>query len=101
MTARPKVNAKSQLCLYLSEDGLTVYGNKESMRSLARQLNWIANAPPEDSYECHVRLTFETGKPGIRMLGEQLAWVNYAETGVKFFKPAPAALPSDAGSAEF
>jgi len=56
---QPRLIAGSRLCLALTAEGLTVYGNPEALKSLAKWLEWIAHANPEEHYECHVGLFLE------------------------------------------
>jgi hypothetical protein len=44
----------TRICIAVTRDGVTVYGNQNAMKSLARQLDWIAEADPKEHCECHV-----------------------------------------------
>jgi len=38
----------------VGKDGVTLYGNKATFRSLAKWMTWIAASKPSEHYECHV-----------------------------------------------
>ena len=65
---RPERTDGSRNAILADDRGVTVYANKAGLTSLARQLLWIADARPEDCYECHVRMhlgdTFGAGNIG-------------------------------------
>jgi hypothetical protein len=50
----PKNEKHLQLCLVVSEEGVTAYGNAAAMRTLSRWLAWLGDSQPSDHYECHV-----------------------------------------------
>ncbi|THI90526.1 MAG: hypothetical protein CAF41_003950 [Nitrospira sp. CG24A] len=52
--AYPREIAGAQICIRVSTDGMTVYGNRKAFKSLAQWMTWIANAPAEEHYECHL-----------------------------------------------
>jgi hypothetical protein len=52
--AYPREIAGTQVCIRVSADGVTVYGNRKAFKSLALWMTWIANAPEEEHYECHL-----------------------------------------------
>jgi hypothetical protein len=56
---RPIPSSEVRLCLKLSIDGLTAYGNKEAIIALRDQMNWLLESDPSEHFECHVMLTME------------------------------------------
>jgi hypothetical protein len=50
--AYPREIAGTQVCIRVSADGVTVYGNRKAFKSLAQWMTWIANASEEEHYEC-------------------------------------------------
>jgi hypothetical protein len=52
--AYPNEIAGTQICIRVSTDGVTVYGNRKAFQSLARWMTWMANAPEQEHYECHL-----------------------------------------------
>jgi hypothetical protein len=65
---RPPIRSGSQLALWVDQNGLTVYGNKAGLISLAERLLRIAEANPDERFECHTRSElgdiFEHDRPG-------------------------------------
>ena len=53
------VRSGSKLALRVDDNGLTVYANNAGLVSLAERLLRIAQANPDECYECHVRMAFE------------------------------------------
>jgi hypothetical protein len=64
----PPVQPGSRLALQVDENGLTVYANKAGLISLAERLLRIAQASPDECFECHTRMeladTFGHGDRG-------------------------------------
>ena len=52
----PPVRPGSRLALQVDVNGLTVYGNKAGLISLAERLLRIAQASPDECFECHTRM---------------------------------------------
>lgn len=42
------------MCLAVTRQGVTLYGNKSAFKSLARWLSWVAGSDASEHYECHV-----------------------------------------------
>ena len=59
MNTRPKRIPGSRLCLALTSDGLTAYGNKEAFASLRDTLSWLERSNEEENFECHVTMSLE------------------------------------------
>ena len=66
----PTKKKGSKLCITVTKDGVTVYGNKIGFESLSEWLSWIAKADESDHFECHVKMSlmdddciFEGKKP--------------------------------------
>jgi hypothetical protein len=51
---QPKKVKGTELCITVTGEGVTVYGNKQMFRSLAEWFSWIAGSKPSEHYECHV-----------------------------------------------
>ena len=58
MTEKPKpaMQAGSRLALQVDQRGLWVYANKAGLVSLTEHLLRLANADPEECFECHTRM---------------------------------------------
>jgi hypothetical protein len=52
--AYPKRQRGVRACVAVGKDGVTLYGNKATFRSLAKWMTWIAESKPSEHYECHV-----------------------------------------------
>ena len=52
--AYPKRQRGVRACVAVGKDGVTLYGNKATFRSLANWMTWIAESKPSEHYECHV-----------------------------------------------
>jgi hypothetical protein len=52
-TARPEKKDGSKLCLAITREGVTAYGNRAAFESLAEWLKWIASSVPSERFECH------------------------------------------------
>jgi hypothetical protein len=50
----PKKIPGVQFCIRVSEDGVTVYGNKKAFQAFTRWMAWIAKSPEHEHYECHL-----------------------------------------------
>jgi hypothetical protein len=51
--ARPEKKDGSKLCLAITREGVTAYGNRAAFESLAEWLKWIASSSPSEHFECH------------------------------------------------
>ena len=52
--AYPKRQRGVRACVAVGGEGVTLYGNKATFRSLAKWMTWIAASKPSEHYECHV-----------------------------------------------
>jgi hypothetical protein len=52
--AYPKRVRGTEICITVSRDGTTIYGNKAAFRELSRWMNWIAESDSAEHYECHL-----------------------------------------------
>jgi len=52
--AYPKKQRGVRACVAVGQDGVTLYGNKATFRSLAKWMTWIAASRSSEHYECHV-----------------------------------------------
>ena len=59
MKEQPKKVVGVRLCMALTADGLTAYGNKEAFAALAEWMSWLANSNERDHFECHVTMSLE------------------------------------------
>ena len=75
MTMDTKTLKGSRVCFALTPDGLTAYGNKAALRSLAHWLEWLADSNPEDHYECHTSLSLETEEVLLNGAKPKNVWV--------------------------
>lgn len=48
-----------RLCITIKPDGVTVYGNKQSLKLLAQHIENIAAADESQHYECHTLMALE------------------------------------------
>jgi hypothetical protein len=67
---KPNVQKGARICMAVTQDGVTVYGNKIGLESLSEWLAWIAKNNPSENYECHTKMylmdddcVFEGKKP--------------------------------------
>ena len=62
--AYPTNDRHRQLCVVVTGNGVTIYGNPAGMRTISRWLAWIAKSRPSEHFECHVgwHLTSHFGK---------------------------------------
>ena len=62
------VQSGSKIVMWVDGRGLTLYSNKSALLSLAQRLQRIAEANPDDCFECHVRMElgdeFNLGRSG-------------------------------------
>jgi hypothetical protein len=56
----PAPDGTARLCLSLTAEGLTAYGNRAALTSLRDQLTWMIASDPAEHFECHVLMTLET-----------------------------------------
>jgi hypothetical protein len=50
----PKNDPRTEVCVVVSRDGVTIYGNAAAFRTLAKWMLWIAKADESEHYECHL-----------------------------------------------
>jgi hypothetical protein len=72
---QPKKLPGSKLCLAITKDGLTAYGNPEAFRSLAKWLEWIAASNPAEHFECHVGMDLESDESKFQNKTPKNVWV--------------------------
>jgi hypothetical protein len=89
----PPVRSGSKLALRVDQNGCTVYANKAGLISLAERLLRIAQANPDECFECHTRSElgglFEQGERGDASL------IVDKEIG-DYFSRLPPDAPADA-----
>ncbi len=51
---QPGKRRGTRVCLAVTKDGVTLYGNKAAFKTLADWMQWIADSDPAEHYECHV-----------------------------------------------
>jgi hypothetical protein len=56
----PAPDGAARLCLSLTAEGLTAYGNQAALTSLRDQLTWMIASDPAEHFECHVLMTLES-----------------------------------------
>lgn len=54
--SRPDPTPGHRIGVLISSDEVKVYANRAGLLTLARQLVWIANSPPDENYELHTAL---------------------------------------------
>jgi hypothetical protein len=59
MAQAPQRDPRLRICIVQRRDGVTLYGNRAAFRNLARWMEWLAEAPRGEHYECHVRWHLE------------------------------------------
>ncbi len=59
MSERPEKLPGARMCLTLTCDELTVYGNKEAFTSLRNWMSWLEESQKEH-FECHITMSLET-----------------------------------------
>jgi len=75
--AQPKNQRGVELCITLTKNGVSLYGNPRALKSLAEWLSWIASAHATEHYHFHVpwhlgNLFHKPGTPyDIRFLFDQ------------------------------
>ena len=90
---KPPIQSGSKILMRVDERGLTVYANKFGVESLVERLKRIAQANPDDCFECHVRMElgdlFKLGNSGevSLIVDEEVA---------EFFSRLPVDAPPDA-----
>lgn len=94
----PAVRSGSKLALRVDQNGCTVYANKAGLISLAERLLRIAQASPDECFECHTRSElgdfFQQGAPG------DVSLIVDKEIG-NYFSRLPPDAPADAHSIGF
>ena len=50
----------TEMCITVTPDGVTVYGNRQAFKSLAEWMTWIADADESEHYECHLGLHLQS-----------------------------------------
>jgi hypothetical protein len=93
LNPKPPVRPGSQLVLSVDGRGLTVYANNAGLISLAERLLRIAQANPNECFECHTRME----------LGDQYEQVNSGDVSLivdkeiaAYFLELPEDAPADA-----
>jgi hypothetical protein len=49
------VRRKTDVCITVEADGVWVYGNSEAFRQIAEHMTLLAESPPAEHYELHVK----------------------------------------------
>ena len=52
-TGQPQTRDGTKLCIAVTRQGVTAYGNKAAFESLAEWFRWMASSAPSEHYECH------------------------------------------------
>jgi hypothetical protein len=95
---RPETPSDARLCLYVSEDGVTAYGNRPALLNLAAQLQFIAAAPPDECDEIHARLNMRIREDNAALNESTNVWVVLAETKITHSAvQSPLAVNADGG----
>ena len=50
---RPKTTGKEKICISVTDDGVSIYANREGLKALAAEMLWLASAPADELYHCH------------------------------------------------
>jgi hypothetical protein len=72
--AYPREIPGTQICIRVSAEGVKVYGNRKAFQSLARWMTWIADAPEEEHYECHLSWHLQS-KSSLKEREPKNVWV--------------------------
>jgi hypothetical protein len=59
MPEKPRKTPGVRICIALTSDGVTAYGNPAALRSLAEWVGWLAESDPKEHFECHVTMSLE------------------------------------------
>lgn len=59
MSEQPTKVPGLRLCLALTRDGLTAYGNREAFTALRQWMQFVEESPEGEHYECHVAMSLE------------------------------------------
>jgi hypothetical protein len=59
ITEPPEPKPGAKLCLAVTKQGVTAYGNKGAFEQLAEWLQWIASSDPSEHFECHTILSLQ------------------------------------------
>jgi hypothetical protein len=44
----------TKLCLAVTKQGVTAYGNRDAFESLSEWFKWMASSDPAEHFECHI-----------------------------------------------
>lgn len=75
MKRMPVKKDGTRLCIAVTSDGVTVYGNRQAFESLAEQMQWIAQSNSSEHYECHVVMAFENDESRFEGKKPKNVWV--------------------------
>jgi hypothetical protein len=49
----PARKSGTKLCLAVTKQGVTAYGNRDAFESLSEWFKWLASSDPKEHFECH------------------------------------------------
>lgn len=75
MSQMPSKKPGTRVCIAVTKEGVTLYGNKEAFASLAEWMNWIASSPKDEHFECHVLMDLEDEASKFEGKVPRNAWV--------------------------
>jgi hypothetical protein len=52
-TPSPAPKSGTKLCLAVTKQGVTAYGNRDAFESLGEWFKWLASSDPAERFECH------------------------------------------------
>ncbi len=58
-STRPDRKHGNRLCITVTKQGVTAYGNKVAFESLAEIFKWLASSAASEHYECHTILSLQ------------------------------------------
>ena len=71
----PLKKAGTRLCIAVTRDGVSVYGNKQAFQSLSEWMSWIAASNDADHFECHVTMSLEDDASSFEGKEPRNVWV--------------------------
>ena len=71
----PLKQAGTRLCVAVTEEGVSIYGNKQAFKSLSEWMLWIAESNEADHFEFHTTMSLEEDELSAKEAAPRNVWV--------------------------
>jgi hypothetical protein len=75
MTSPPAKLSGVRLCITVTKEGVTAYGNRQAFKAMADWMTWLANSHDAEHFECHVVMALEDDQSKFDGKESRNVWV--------------------------